>query len=123
MSGKILSTVPFTSTIALLCLPIAVNVSLSLFSGGGSGLNFSGFADLFTSLRINELLRIITRSLLICCSATMIFFLISIIVYFKMSEKFMSVFLIVITLPFLVNESVRVFAWQNVLAPDGVLNS
>jgi ABC-type spermidine/putrescine transport system permease subunit I len=54
--------------------------------------------------------------------ATALSYFISYLLILHTSKGFQSLFYILITLPFLANESVRVFSWQYVLAENGVFN-
>ncbi len=117
-------------TLVALCLflifPIVIMSILAFFSAdplnGKTSLSLSGFRELLTLLRVNELLKISGRAMIVCLSATTISFLISYALILYTSKTFQSIFFILITLPFLANESVRVFSWQYVLSENGLFN-
>lgn len=112
--------------ILLLVIPMVVTIGMAFFSGDAasnqSAFSLLGFVELLTPLRLNELLKIASRALIICLCATIISFLISYLLIIYTSKKFQLLFLVLITLPFLANESVRVFSWQYVLSENGFFN-
>jgi|GEM_PF-4096692 len=107
-------------------VPLAMVISMACMSFGGSGPNgFSteGYSEILSTLRLRELLVITTRALLVAATATCVAFLVSWSLFRVGSERFLLFFLTLMTLPFLANEAVRVFAWQHVLSEDGVFNA
>lgn len=115
----------FWGIISLLIIPIVIVIALSFYYNDGVNFAFSldGFKELFTSLRLGELSDITKRALIVCLISTGIAFIISYLLVTYTSYLFQSFFFIAITLPFLINESVRVFSWQYVLSENGVLNT
>ena len=85
--------------------------------------SLSGFEELISPLRLNEILKIAFRAIIVCLAATTVSFLISYLLILYTSKRFQSVFFVLITLPFLANESVRVFSWQYVLSENGLFNA
>lgn len=116
--------------LAILCLvilvPVFITIWLAFFSNDAipnqSSFTLSGFRDLLTPLRLNELLKIAGRALVVCLFSTLLSFYISYLLMLYTSKWFQSLFFILITLPFLANESVRVFSWQYVLSENGLFN-
>lgn len=111
---------PFVIGIATPLLLMVVLSFIPLEEGDGI---FSGFAELFTEVRLSEITQILLRAFFVSFFATIIAFVISYFLVIHASRKFRTVFFVSITLPFLVNESVRVFSWQTVLSEDGWFNS
>ncbi len=124
MDTRFLNKKNLTVLVAVFALPVVVIILMAfIYSDGNSySISFSGFQDLFTSLRLGELLKISERALIVCLLATIIAFIISYLVVTSTSSLFQSLFFILITIPFLVNEAVRVFSWQYVLSENGILN-
>ena len=115
----------FGTLICLLIIPIVLVIMLAFYYNDGVNYSFSfnGFKEIFTSLRLGELIDITKRALIVSIISTGIAFIISYLLVTYTSFIFQSFFLIAITLPFLINESVRVFSWQYVLSENGVLNN
>lgn len=88
-----------------------------------SSFSLSGFSELLSPLRLNELRKIASRALIVCLSSTVISFFVSYLLMIYTTKYFQSIFFVLITLPFLANESVRVFSWQYVLSENGLFNS
>lgn len=111
--------------LAVIAIPIVVIAFLSFVSNDGINQSFSldGFREIISPLRLNELLKISSRALVVCIIATAISFLAAYLLVSNTSKYFQSFFFILITLPFLANESVRVFSWQYLLSENGLLNN
>jgi ABC-type spermidine/putrescine transport system permease subunit I len=108
----------------ILALPFIAMVFFSFVanSNGFIEINFQGFQELSKSVRLQEIRAICYRSLIVSFLSTIIAYLISYLLVIYTNKKFQIFFLILITLPFLANEAVRVFSWQNVLAENGLFN-
>lgn len=115
----------FILLIAIIAVPIVAIAVLSFVSTDGISQTFSldGFREIFSSLRLNELLKISSRALIVCVPATAISFFVAYLLVHNTSKYFQSFFFILITLPFLANESVRVFSWQYLLSENGLFNN
>jgi spermidine/putrescine transport system permease protein/putrescine transport system permease protein len=68
------------------------------------------------------LVKIAGRAFVVASIATTIAFTVSWLLVQYTTEKFQTLFLVVITLPFLINESIRIFSWQYFLAENGLIN-
>jgi len=90
---------------------------------GETGFSFGGFNELFTGLRIGELLTIGLRAVFLSVLSTAIAFAGSYVLMAYASMRFQRFFFIGITLPFLINESIRIFSWQYLLAENGLFNN
>lgn len=116
--------------LAFLCLIISVPIFITIwhafFSNDAdpnqASFTLSGFRELLSPLRLNELLKIAGRAFVVCLLSTFISFFVSYLLMLYTSKWFQSIFFILITLPFLANESVRVFSWQYVLSENGLFN-
>lgn len=111
--------------IAIIAIPIVAIAILSFLSTNEinqTSFSLEGFKEIFSSLRLSELLNISARALVVCTMATAISFFIAYLLVQNTSKYFQSFFFILITLPFLANESVRVFSWQYLLSENGLLN-
>lgn len=108
----------------IIAIPFMAMIFFSFVStsNGISQINISGFQELSKDVRLQEIGKICFRSLIICSTATIVSYFVSYLLVIYTSNKFQTSFLILITLPFLANEAVRVFSWQNVLAENGLLN-
>lgn len=126
MKNSFLKTQTLAVLIFLLAIPLIIIVGLAFFSNdlapNQTIFSLSGLAELLTPLRLNELLKIASRAFIICLCATVISFLISYLLMIYTSKIFQLLFLVLITLPFLANESVRIFSWQYVLSENGLFN-
>jgi spermidine/putrescine transport system permease protein len=127
MNNTFLGSKSFATISFILAVPILIIIGTAFyyneFAGENSTFSISGFSELLSPLRINEILKIAGRALLLSLGATFIAFGISYLLIFNASRSFQLFFFVIITLPFLINESVRVFSWQYVLAENGVFNS
>jgi len=124
MNDGLLSNKQFALLFAILMIPVLIIVLLS-FSSGESiyHISFEGFKEIFSSLRLNELLKICIRSLVVSITATTIAYLIAYFLVLNASYSFQSIYLVLISLPFLANESIRVYSWQLLLSEDGLFNN
>jgi len=126
VKNSFLKTQTLAVLIFLLAIPLIIIVGLAFFSNDVTPdrtiFSLSGLAELLTPLRLNELLKIASRAFIICLCATVISFLISYLLMIYTSKIFQLLFLVLITLPFLANESVRIFSWQYVLSENGLFN-
>jgi ABC-type spermidine/putrescine transport system permease subunit I len=125
MNNSFLNKKIFYIIIGLLSIPIIMVIALAFFYNDGisSAFSLSGFRELFTHLRIGEVLKITERALIVCFISTAIAFTFSYLLITYTPDLFQFLFYVAITLPFLVNESVRIFSWQYFLAENGVLNN
>jgi len=115
----------FVFLTVIIAIPIIVIAALSFFATDGinqTSFSLEGFKEIFSSLRLNELLKISGRALIVCITATAISFFVAYLLVRNTSKYFQSFFFILITLPFLANESVRVFSWQYLLSENGLFN-
>ncbi|MBK8243261.1 MAG: hypothetical protein IPK88_07540 [Saprospiraceae bacterium] len=94
--------------------------AMIVFSFSNNGI--IGFKELAIPVRLKEVSTICLRSIIVSCIASLIAYFISYLLVIYTSNKFQIIFLILITLPFIANEAVRVFSWQNILAENGLLN-
>ena len=125
MNQSFLNNKLFVFLTVLIAIPIIVIAALSFFATDGLNQTFfslEGFKEIFSSLRLNELLKIAGRAFVVCITSTALSFLVAYILVLNTSKYFQSFFFILITLPFLANESVRVFSWQYLLAENGLFN-
>jgi spermidine/putrescine transport system permease protein len=124
MNQSFLNSKLFIFLIAVIAIPIAVIAVLSFVSSDEINQTFSldGFREIFSPLRLNELFKISSRALVVCTTATLISFLITYLLVRNTSKYFQSFFFILTTLPFLANESVRVFSWQYLISENGLFN-
>lgn len=90
---------------------------------GQEVFSLNSFSELFSQVRLKELRTITLRAILVSLFATFFSFIVSYFLFKGTSKRFQTVFLIFITIPLLINESVRVFSWQLVLAENGLFNS
>lgn len=84
--------------------------------------SLDSFSELFSSIRQKELRTITFRAILVSLFATILSFVISYILLKKTSRQFQIIFLVLITIPLLINESIRVFSWQLLLSENGLFN-
>ena len=124
MDKKLINNSVIIVILAILLLPIITMVLFSFVytNGTSSELTLSGFNELFKDVRIAEVGRICYRSFIVSLLATTIAYVVSYLLVTYTSNKFQLRFLILTTLPFIANEAVRIFSWQNVLAENGLLN-
>lgn len=124
MNQSLLNNRLFVLLTSIVAVPIIVISALSFFSTDGiiQAFSLEGFREIFTPLRLNELLKISVRAFIVCTAATVISFLVAYLLVHNTSKYFQSFFFILITLPFLANESVRVFSWQYLLSENGLFN-
>jgi ABC-type spermidine/putrescine transport system permease subunit I len=126
MKNTFLSRKSLTVLVLLVSSPVLIITWMAFFSNDAFpnqvSFSLSGFAELLSPLRLNEILKIAKRALIVCLTGTAISFFISYLLMLHTSKLFQYLFFILITLPFLVNESVRVFSWQYVLSQDGIFN-
>ena len=124
MNQKLLNNQLFSFFIAIIAIPVVIMAVLSFFLSDGISLTFSlaGFNEIFSLIRIRELLSISARALIVCTISTTISFFITYFLVFNTSKYFQSFIYTLVTLPFLANESVRVFSWQYLLSANGLIN-
>jgi ABC-type spermidine/putrescine transport system permease subunit I len=124
MKKPMLNSLIFQSVFALAALPLLGILVLSVLNADqpGPSVSLNGYSELFTWLRIGELVRITGRSVMIALTSTAFAFGLALTLYRSVSEKLHPMLLLLITLPFLVNEAVRIFAWQYVLQENGLFN-
>ncbi len=124
MTYSILNKRIFTAVSILLWMPVFITAILAFFQFDGlkPTISLAGFHDLSEWVRIQEILTIAIRALIVSIVSTTVAFFISYLLIRLTTEFFQSIFLIAITLPFLANESVRVFSWQYLLSENGLLN-
>ncbi|MCB0537321.1 MAG: ABC transporter permease subunit [Bacteroidetes bacterium] len=124
MNQSFLNNKLFVLLTAIIAVPIVVIAVLSFVSTNGTNQAFSldGFREIFSPLRLSELLKIAVRALIVCTIATAISFFVAYLLVHNTSKYFQLFFFILITLPFLANESVRVFSWQYLLSENGLFN-
>lgn len=106
----------------VIAIPLIILSVLSIAPFGNSNGGLSGYEELLSEVRISEITKILLRAAIVSLFATFFSFLISYILIIYTSSTFRLVFFTLLTLPFLINESVRVFSWQTVLAEDGWFN-
>ncbi len=125
MNGTLINNNVLRLVLAFLAIPILIMFVWAFVSTNETenSLSLSGFQELLTPLRAGELFTIIQRAFLIATIASLLSFLISYLLVIHSSPYFQTIFYFLITLPFLVNESVRVFSWQYVLAENGLFNT
>lgn len=124
MNQSFLNSKLFILIASIIAIPIVAIAVLSFVSTDGisQALSFDGFREIFSTLRLNELLKISLRAFIVCTTATAISFFVAYLLVHNTSKYFQSFFFILITLPFLANESVRVFSWQYLLSENGLFN-
>lgn len=124
MDKKLINSKIIYGLLLIIATPFMAMIIFSFVStnNGLSEINISGFQELSKDVRLQEIGKICFRSFIVCSIATIISYLISYLLVIYTSNKFQTFFLILISLPFLANEAVRVFSWQNVLAENGLLN-
>jgi spermidine/putrescine transport system permease protein len=125
VSKSLLNIKLFILLATVIAIPVVMIAVLSFYSNDGISQTFSigGYKEIISSLRLNELLKIAIRALIVSSIATIISFLVTYILVYNTSKYFQSFFFILVTLPFLANESVRVFSWQYFLSENGLLNN
>jgi len=110
----------------LISVPLLIIGWLAFFLNdaepGKPSFSLAGFNELLSPLRLTEIMKIAGRALTVCFFATTVSFFISYLLMLKTSKAFQFAFFVLITLPFLANESVRVFSWQYVLSENGLFN-
>lgn len=107
-----------------ICLPLIVMVWLSWYDNNDSlAFSWAGYRELFVGARLSELTSITVRAFLVSISSTFCAFWIAIFLTLYADTIFRMIFLLVATLPFLINESIRAFSWQHIFARNGILNS
>jgi spermidine/putrescine transport system permease protein len=114
-----------TGLVLIISIPLVVIIALAFLNYDNvqaPKLSISGISELLTPLRLNEILAIAGRSLVVSLVATLFSYCASYLLVRYSGNVFRSFFFVLITLPFLANESVRVFSWQYLLAENGVLN-
>lgn len=124
MDKKLIDSKIIYGLLLIIAIPFMAMTVFSFVStnNGLSEINISGFQELSKNVRLQEIGKLCLRSFVVCTIASIISYLISYLLVIYTSNKFQTFFLILITLPFLANEAVRVFSWQNVLAENGLLN-
>ncbi|AUP79089.1 ABC transporter permease subunit [Flavivirga eckloniae] len=85
--------------------------------------SLNSFTELFSPIRLTELRTITFRAILVSLFSTIFSFIISYFLFRGASKRFQTIFLVLITIPLLINESVRVFSWQLMLSENGLFNS
>lgn len=85
-------------------------------------ISWTGYIEIAKPVRINEILTVTFRGLLVAGMATLISFVLAYFLVLEQRLHFRLAYLILISLPFLVNESVRIFSWQAMLAEYGFAN-
>lgn len=124
MDKNLINNKIINSLIIIVALPFLIMIIFSMVStkNGLYEITFSGYNEISKNIRIEEIAKISLRSLIVSVIASIISYLISYLLVIYTDNKFQKLFLTLITLPFLANEAVRVFSWQNVLAEKGMLN-
>lgn len=115
----------FVLLAVIIASPVVIMAVLSFYSIDGINQEYSlsGYIEILSSLRLNELMKISVRALIVSVIATIISFYIANVLVYNTSKSFQSFYLILVTLPFLANESVRVFSWQYILSENGIFNN
>ncbi|MEM6299752.1 MAG: hypothetical protein AAF740_13775 [Bacteroidota bacterium] len=126
MNDKLLPKSLFYLLVILITIPFVL-VLLSSFVNWTSfkelQFHFEGYSKLLVDYRLEEIARVILRSVLVASVATLISFVVAYLLIFTQGKSFRNVFLFLITLPFLINESMRAFSWYPLLATNGFLNA
>jgi len=123
METKLISDRNLIVGLLILMVPVIIVIFMSFIytDGINSHLTISGFKELSTPIRIQELLSISLRALLVSIIATIIAFIIAVFIS-SFSSTNQTIYLSVLTIPFLINESIRVFSWQHFLSVNGGIN-
>ena len=124
-SNKIISSA-FLHILLILCaIPFVLLFVFSFIEivNGQRIFSLNSFEELFSPIRMTELQAITFRAILVSLFATILSFIISYLLFKNTSKRFQMLFLLLITIPLLINESVRVFSWQLILAENGLFNS
>ncbi len=124
-SNKVISNTLLHLLLIICGIPF---VFLFIFSfieivNGKEIFSLSSFKELFSPIRLTELKTITLRAVLVSLCATLVSFIISYFLFKNASKRFQLIFLVLLTIPLLINESVRVFSWQLLLAENGLFNS
>lgn len=124
-SDKVVSSFLLNSLLCLCAIPFFVLFIFSFieFIDGQQIITLQAFRQLFSNIRLTELSKITFRAVIVSSIATIFSFLISYALFRIISKRVRLLFLLIITIPFLINESVRVFSWQLVLSENGLFNS
>lgn len=131
MCGKSNKTNTFIPSSLFICIyiilacPILLQFIFSFVNweiGNPKGFSLNGYLELVKPFRLNELGTILLRSFLISFFSSSIAFIASYILIKLNNKTFKFLFLLLITLPFLINESVRVFSWLLLLTENGLAN-
>ena len=125
MNKQIISDKILICILFFIAIPFIAMILFSFLYNSSEGYTISsnGFKELLLNVRLEEIGKIALRSLIVSVTASVIAYCISYLLVMFSSVKFQTLFLTLITLPFLANEAVRVFSWQNILAENGVLNN
>lgn len=124
---QFLPRIVFKLFLAILILPLLLIIVFSFLQYDALDRSFhltlDGYREIFSAVRLKEISVVLLRSMLVSMLASVISFLLSYFLYLESNRQYLSIYLLLITLPFLVNEAVRVFSWQSILAEYGVANS
>lgn len=115
----------FKIILAFLVVPLIFIFLFSFFlwhQGHPDSLSLNGYIEFSKPFRILELKVVLIRSLITGFVATLIAFITSYILVRSYKNNHILIYLTLLTLPFLVNESVRVFSWQTILSEYGIIN-
>ena len=124
-SGSLPATWIWYSILLVLCLPLLAVFAfgfLDASTGSITGFSLSGYEEFVKPYRLRELGSVLTRSIICGSIASLFAFGLSYLLVRFYSLGFQNLFLLLITLPFLINESVKTFAWTILLAENGLLN-
>lgn len=123
MEKQLIKSKYIIAIIVLLLLPIVTMVVFSFVKSNANIITLNGFGELVKDVRVSEIKQISFRSFQVSLTSTFFAFLISYLLVLYTNKKFQFIFLILITLPFIANEAIRIFSWQNVLSDNGTLNN
>lgn len=113
------------TTLAVVASPLVVIMLLGFVRielGQIAGLSLEGYAELFKSYRIGEVGLVSLRSLVLGGLASFVGFTVAFVLVRHFSIRWQNIFLLLLTLPFLINEAVKTFAWTNLLQRGGTFN-
>jgi spermidine/putrescine transport system permease protein len=123
MEKQLIKSTVIIGILIFLLSPIITMCIYSIIEFNSNILSLSGFNEIFKDVRLHEIKQISARSLIVCLTSSSIAYIISYIIVLYTDKKFQRIFLILITLPFVVNEAIRIFSWQNFLSDNGNLNN
>lgn len=123
-SNKLISNIVLTVLVFSFTIPFAMLFPFSFIKlvEGLKVFSLDSFTELFSSIRLKEIQTITLRATIVSLFATIFSFIISYLMFKGVSKRIQAIFLVLITIPLLINETVRVFSWQLVLAEDGLFN-